>query len=338
MNKRLQELDGLRGFAALGVAAHHYTESGYQSTLWSLGSTGVDLFFIISGYVILLSISNTKTWRDFVVSRFSRLFPTYWVALSLTIGLYLYFDPAQLTPGNIAWHVTMIPSLAFVHSFDPSYWTLGVELTFYILMGLCLVTNQLRRIEAWGVAMLVALLMLHLILPTLMPALYKSLTGRIEFLNQGALFFVGILFYNMHYSRITARRVFLLAVCVGLQCMLHQNGHTFRSISAVQHAGMIIGFVGLFFLFVAGRMNWIVNKLTLFLGSISYSFYLLHHYMGKHILLPWMDTFGVPYGLARLMAILFCLMIATVFSVYIENPSNAYIRNWYKGHKPVVAT
>jgi peptidoglycan/LPS O-acetylase OafA/YrhL len=338
MTKRLQKLDAFRGLAALSVATHHYTESGYQSTLWSLGSTGVDLFFIISGYVILLSMNHAKTGRDFAVSRFSRLFPAYWAALGLTLVLYLYFDPAQLTPPNVAWHITMIPSLAFVHSFDPSYWTLGVELTFYMLMGLCLVTDQLRRLEAWGVAMLVAFLALHLALPLSMPALYKSLTGRIEFLNQGPLFFVGILFYKMHYSRVTARRVLLLGVCVGLQCMLHQNGHTFRSISAVQHAGMLIGFVGVFALFIAGRMQWIVNPVTLFLGSISYSFYLLHHYLGKHVLLPWMDSFGVPYSVARFMALLFCVMIATVFSVFIENPSNRYIRTWYKAHKPVVIT
>ncbi|MCX6215625.1 hypothetical protein [Spirosoma sp.] len=48
---------------------------------------------------------------------------------------------------------------------------------FYLLIGLGLITNQLRRIEAWGVAMLVALLVLHLVLPINMPALYKSLTG-----------------------------------------------------------------------------------------------------------------------------------------------------------------
>ncbi|MCX6215624.1 hypothetical protein [Spirosoma sp.] len=142
----------------------------------------------------------------------------------------------------------------------------------------------------------------------------------------------------MHNSRVTARRVFLLAVCVGLQGMLQQNGHTFRSISAGQHAGMLIGFVGVFSLFIAGRMQWIVHPLTLFLGCISYSFYLLHHYLGKHVLLPWMDSLGVPYGTARLKAILFCVIIATIFRVYIETPSNTYIRNWYKAHKPVVIT
>ena len=89
---RMVELDALRGIAAVAVLGYHFT-TRYQEQIGhvggmpadlSVGRYGVHLFFLISGFVIFMTLERTRTVADFAVSRFSRLFPGYWAALSLT--------------------------------------------------------------------------------------------------------------------------------------------------------------------------------------------------------------------------------------------------------------
>src|SRR5580692_12667601 len=78
---RIEELDSLRGIAAMAVVVNHYTHWGpyvaRRVPYFWWGLQGVDLFFVISGFVILMTASH-GTLRDFVISRASRLFPGYW--------------------------------------------------------------------------------------------------------------------------------------------------------------------------------------------------------------------------------------------------------------------
>src|SRR5262245_3655062 len=78
--RRFEELDVLRGVAAMAVVIFHY--SGHATRYltgfpfhFKLGEHGVQLFFAISGFVIFMTLENTQRLRDFVVSRFSRLYP-----------------------------------------------------------------------------------------------------------------------------------------------------------------------------------------------------------------------------------------------------------------------
>ena len=109
---------------------------------WSFpyGGHGVTLFFVISGFVIFMTLERTRRPWDFVVSRFSRLYPTYWAALILATAALLLFplpgtdtSPARLL-GRAAVNVTMFQRWFRVRSVDPVYWTLEVELCFYLIM------------------------------------------------------------------------------------------------------------------------------------------------------------------------------------------------------------
>jgi peptidoglycan/LPS O-acetylase OafA/YrhL len=92
---RLFELDVLRGIAALGVVMYHYTTHydelyGHSQKVliyFPFGQYGVELFFIISGFVIFMSLERTKSSLDFIVGRFSRLYPAYWTAVILTFTI-----------------------------------------------------------------------------------------------------------------------------------------------------------------------------------------------------------------------------------------------------------
>ena len=93
MTNRIIELDALRGIAAIFVLIYHYTYRynslyGHSGILEELGfywgKQGVQLFFMISGFVIFLSLNHLKKPMDFIVSRFSRLYPPFWIAIACT--------------------------------------------------------------------------------------------------------------------------------------------------------------------------------------------------------------------------------------------------------------
>lgn len=138
---RLVEIDALRGVAALAVVLFHYTtrftDLFKPGTLPAIsfpgGHYGVNLFFIISGFVIFMTLDKTQRPLDFVVSRFSRLFPAYWAAIFLTFFICHWLG----LPGKLVGAETALANIAMLHGLfgvahvDGVYWTLEVELLFY---------------------------------------------------------------------------------------------------------------------------------------------------------------------------------------------------------------
>lgn len=92
---RIKELDVFRGFAALAVVLYHYTTMYNKmcnvSSSWELpyGWLGVPVFFILSGFVIYLTVDKSKSAIDFLKKRFIRLYPTYWLCLLITLCIEL---------------------------------------------------------------------------------------------------------------------------------------------------------------------------------------------------------------------------------------------------------
>ncbi len=184
---RLVVLDGLRLLAATMVVFYHYVgvpnaKVGHLGTTKALawgtsatnifpsklhtmatyGWTGVELFFLISGFVICMSGWGRRP-ADFFVSRVVRLVPAYWTAVVLTAGVLIIFP--RLTAGvqtsMILTNLTMVQSAYGVPNLDPAYWTLLVELMFYLLFGLVAIGGiTYRRMVAfcvlWSVASIAA--------------------------------------------------------------------------------------------------------------------------------------------------------------------------------------
>ena len=148
-------MDGLRAVAALSVVFFHYTTRFDQVFVhttplafnFPFGYLGVQLFFVISGFVIFLTLDAARSPTDFVVSRFSRLYPTFWVAL---LASWLALRAADL-PGYAPSVSELIANATMVHEFfgiasiDGVYWSLGVELMFYAWMLLFWTTGALKR-------------------------------------------------------------------------------------------------------------------------------------------------------------------------------------------------
>ncbi len=165
---RLVQIDGLRGIAAVLVLLFHATtrydlEYIHRDALpfsvpW--GSLGVHLFFAISGFVILMTLRRTVVPGDFVMSRVSRLYPTCWVAVLLSAAIVLLagLPGHQPSAGEVAADLLMFHGLFGVDHVDGAYWSLEVELIFYVWMlalwSLGLLRRPLWIILAWLAASL----------------------------------------------------------------------------------------------------------------------------------------------------------------------------------------
>ncbi|WP_433187918.1 acyltransferase family protein [Actinoallomurus sp. CA-150999] len=153
---RLRELDLLRFVAAAAVMLHHFT--GVPAPEWPGGNArtifpglgqvtrwgflGVELFFLISGFVILMSAWDRRV-GDFAVSRVVRLFPAYWVSVVLSLAAYLAFHSyVPFGPGTDGPIRRFLPNLTMLQEgvgsqrMEVVYWTLYVELHFYALIAL----------------------------------------------------------------------------------------------------------------------------------------------------------------------------------------------------------
>jgi len=155
--ERLPMLDVLRFFAALSVVFYHMTYRLNESALFTwlqpftkFGYLGVDVFFIISGFVILWSAVG-RSVPDYLISRVARLYPSFWVAILVTSATMLVIRPERLQPlWAIAANFTMLPGyIVGNHYVDGVYWTLAVELKFYFLILLALLFRQIEHIESW---------------------------------------------------------------------------------------------------------------------------------------------------------------------------------------------
>ncbi|MFC7243425.1 acyltransferase family protein [Catellatospora aurea] len=144
---RLLILDGLRLAAALLVVAHHLVRGPWgvdPGTLFgplaaaaSFGWLGVNLFFLISGFVICLS-SWGRGLGEFAASRAVRLFPAYWVGVVLTTAVLAAWPALRgpLPAPESLVNLTMLQSGLGVTDQDWSYWSLGAELRFYLLFAI----------------------------------------------------------------------------------------------------------------------------------------------------------------------------------------------------------
>ena len=90
---RILALDSMRGLAALSVALFHYTygfNHGDTNYVFHKGFLGVQFFFILSGFVIFMTVNKKPNLRSFVVGRFTRLYPAYWLSVVLTFLVFKF--------------------------------------------------------------------------------------------------------------------------------------------------------------------------------------------------------------------------------------------------------
>lgn len=148
-SKHLAGLQVVRALAALLVLFHHLGEEFAQflpthpivSKLVLFGAFGVDLFFVLSGFIIGYSFkespfsSRAYTALDFLKRRFIRVAPLYWFVLLVTLCLWItgyFYKSEHWTPSDILWNFSMLPYSNLIVGVG---WTLTFEVLFYLLFA-----------------------------------------------------------------------------------------------------------------------------------------------------------------------------------------------------------
>ena len=330
-NTRVGELDALRGLAAISVVVFHYTtfyqqEQGHLQPLgfgFPAGNYGVHLFFLISGFVIFMTLERTRTAMDFIVSRFSRLFPAYWAAIAITAAvIYTVGMPEQrIPPGHLAANITMLQDILGFEHLDGSYWTLEVELFFYAQMLLWFMLGQLKRIE-WIIVAWLAIAIVYA--QTEQHHVHFSYVLReLLILRHIPFFALGILFYRIH-SRPDALRSNLLLIALSLVSISVCYAPVYLL------AGIVCS--AIFALFVTGRLRWLRKAPFVFFGGISYSLYLLHQAIG-FALLPRLEAAGIPSLAAVAIVAVVVLALATALTYGVERPAMRRLRDGWRRRK-----
>jgi peptidoglycan/LPS O-acetylase OafA/YrhL len=325
---RVVELDALRGIAALAVVAFHYTtfygqQIGHVPPLqvgFPAGNYGVHLFFLISGFVIFMTLERTRSAMDFVVSRFSRLFPAYWAAMLATMTVvYTIGMPDQRLPlRDLALNLTMGQQFLGAEHLDGSYWTLQVELFFYAQMLLWFALGLLGRIR-WIIGAWLLLAVAYG--ETAQHHMHFSYSLReLLILRHIPFFALGILFYRIR-TRPAERNVDMALIGACLLAIAIAGPPVLVAVALVCCA--------LFGLFVAGWLRWLAIAPFAVLGAMSYSIYVLHQAIG-FALIHQLESVGVSSMAAILLATCFVLALAALLTWGIERPAMQAMRTAWR--------
>lgn len=332
-SKRLLELDALRGIAALGVVLFHYMVAfadQYDNTsdifpifrYFRYGKHGVELFFIVSGFVIFMSLERTKNSLDFVFGRFSRLYPTYWTAVILS---FIIIKLAKLPDLQFEWkdaliNLTMLQQFLEVPPIDGNYWTLVIELCFYIIMLLLHNMKALKRINTVAIVWLI-IISVNLSLEKSQILLLNLNLRTFLILDYAHLFIIGMLLYKIFLGKETLIYKYALVIaCLLFDLFKYGSEHTL----------FVTLFTTIFILVMRGYLTYIKCSSLLFLGTISYSLYLTHLNLGL-VTIKTLEKSGININVCILISLILALFLASTVTFLIEKPTIKFMKEKYRG-------
>jgi peptidoglycan/LPS O-acetylase OafA/YrhL len=316
---RIQIVDSLRGVAALSVAWFHFTyggallANGWLKSSGEFGWVGVDIFFVISGFIIpyTMSLRGYTLRRDFgtfILKRVIRLDPPYLVTIVITIVLgYVSAmmpgfrgTPPRFPAPQVFSHLAYLNSFLGYEWLSPVFWSLAIEFQFYLLVAIAfpIVFHRLAACRS-GVLLIACALSVALPWPNLV----------FQYL---ALFALGAA-TSQFRSGLSSPRLYAVLLSAAALATAIALG-TIVAIVGVA-AALLIAFVR------SGRY-----RVLTYTGSVSYSLYLLHVPIGGRIVnLGTRFAHTLPLQIAVLGAAL-CGSLVAAYAVYrmVELPAQRW--------------
>lgn len=298
MNKtkpqRYENIDALRAIAALLVVIQHFFGDivrevqniqtplieliQYSLNTIDLGRFGVILFFLISGFVVPFSIRGTRPLRRFAISRIFRLYPALWLAV-IALSVFFTYQGSAPSVATILANMTMFPSFIGFQWLSGIYWTLTIELIFYVLCAALFWKNALYAPK------IVTLFALLLIGSTTLPILMRMHAGinlpvqyiglHVSFLYCGLLLRLAMIDQKAGaWTGAIIVTIVQFSVLFTIGDFSLERGDSFFLIGKLP---IIVAYILAFIVFIcavySGKPQ---SSLLSFGGSISYSIYLFH--------------------------------------------------------------
>ena len=345
-HRRIVELDSLRALAAINLVLFHLThvysvKFGYNSALgweWPYGAYGVELFFILSGFVNSMSLLRRRQPVDFVAARLIRIIPIFllviianvWI-LNLAPFSIIESDTGPMSVGQFLANMTLMPRVLGYDCVDPVMWTLQVEMMFYItLVALFRIGALSRYFIGWGSLCLLSLL----VCPTL--DAYSSTYGetaifslgtaarRILLLDFVPLFTIGFLIY-MIKTNVGARWQNVLGIVLA--------AGVFHSIDHGKHNPLAtVLIIALVTLCAYGKMPVLRLKPLIYISTISYAVYLCHNNLGCAVIYR-LNQGGIESNVAFAIGVVFSFAVAILVTNRVEQPITKRLREAWSRYR-----
>lgn len=327
--QRLYELDLLRFIAAMTVVLFHYGFRGYAAdnlTVMPLpwlapavkyGYLGVNLFFMISGYVIWMTAAGGSAKR-FIISRIVRLYPAFWACCSLTFVVILLAGDARFTASlrQYLLNMSMLSGFLGVDSIDGVYWSLLVEMKFYALVLVVILAGQIHRAKE--------LLGLWLVLVLCVSVRHVRYVDFFLITDYAPYFIAGAMFYLIRSEGACAYKLFVVAASYlvaakdALSYALDKQIHYLTPFSGKVVVLMLAAFFIAFTLLATRRLRVPASDKWLLLGALTYPLYLIHQNIG----FIFFDRLYPAWNPTLIMLVTIALMLAAAYAAhrFVERP------------------
>lgn len=338
-SRRYHQIDLLRSVACFMVVAFHYLYRGHLDG-WipflppvavtetvKFGYLGVQLFFVISGFVIFLSAQGA-TPRTFAASRAARLYPAFWSAVILTtLVVHVGGIPGLIIPWkDVLLNFTMVAHWFKADFVDWAYWSLAVEFHFYIMVWLLLRFGGMKHIKPILTAWLIvsALNWIRPVYP-------------VEFILEARwapFFSVGICAFLMRQGDRT-RWIHGLFFAASLLSLAYAYADAKKAL-AFDH-GDVVAVVALSCFMPL--MFWLVSRekfevsggpVLYWAATLTYPVYLLHEYIG-YVSIRQLTLAGLPPLLSVALVFVGVLVAAYLVHTRVERPLSVVIKRWIAG-------
>ncbi|WLQ64565.1 acyltransferase family protein [Streptomyces glycanivorans] len=334
---RLRALDGLRILAALMVCLYHYAgKNGPVAEAWgqspalkfptlssfaTYGSLGVQLFFIISGFVICMS-SWGRGPGDFFRSRVARLYPAYWAAIVIITAAAVLL-PVVVRPlplNELLVNFTMLQQPMGVDRVLGVCWTLWVEMRFYLLFAVFVVWRGVtyRRVVVFCIGWIFASVFARVV--------QSPLTDVLVMRDHAPYFIGGLALYLIHRygSDLLLWGIVLTSWLLGQRYSVTALWHPGMEGDFVRSPYVIQAIVTLAFVAVAavatGRLGWANWRWLTVAGALTYPFYLLHEHLGWFAIRIMNRALHLPPQVTVVAAVASMLVLAYLLHRFVEKP------------------
>ncbi len=353
--KRIPQLDGLRGIAILGVLAFHLIpgQEHLQGMLpaiirrcIALGQTGVDLFFVLSGFLItgilIDSRDQPRRWSTFIARRSFRIFPLYFITLTVIFWLLPDFLGLRTLSHYQLWAWGYASNIGHTFGLCPDFghfWSLAVEEQFYLVWPFCVWRMRNTNGVVWLCVGTIVLAIGSRIIglsADVFPAAFTLC--RIDALAMGGLIACFVRLQNDH-ARLAyrCRNVFCISLAAAAPMYIAGSGSGAGWQQVVKFSLFGCVYASLLGFAVTSRSSCLMNRVLShaalrWFGTYSYCLYLVHPF-----LMTAMERW-LPNGSAALQCfqvagtVAGSMLLAKISWILIEQPIMNAKDRWFPGH------
>jgi exopolysaccharide production protein ExoZ len=307
MNKAgtLQSLQALRGVGAVAVVIYHAL-SIHPFLNFRAGAAGVDLFFVISGIVMYLSLKTDTTALDFMKRRVIRVVPMYWIATTLAAA-YFYIRYPDIPPSTthiLRSYLFAPPPEGFGMPVLYPGWTLNYEMFFYAVLSVMLVTKRM------AIPLAACLLVILSSVGSVIPSLTKAYYFNPIILEFVAGLVIGLAIKAGYRPRLIEGTIYLISALILIAVHNHYRSEGVLP-WLLPSILLIVGALA----FETSRI--VTHPFTQLIGEASYSIYLFHALAIWLTTWIWRDT---PQAGTVLFAIALSVAVGVAAYLLLEKP------------------